>query len=77
MKWISLKDRFPEAGVWVIAATHTYIPFGSSRKVRLATEIYYDGENEHGHHWLKDGDWENEVTHWMSKPEPPEAEVIQ
>ena len=69
MEWISVEDRFPPKPAWVIGATYIGLP--SMGKIRISKELFYDGENEHGHHWLSEGDWENKVTHWMPLPEPP------
>ena len=63
--WINVEDEYPKAGTWVVGAT--WLNNGE----RVARELFYDGENEHGHHWLDDGDWGNKVTHWQPLPEPP------
>ena len=69
MKWVSVEDRFPEQGTWVIGATHINTP----GKFRISTELFYDGEHENEHYWLKEGDWGNRVTHWMPLPALPEG----
>jgi len=71
MEWteIHVDDDYPDAGTWVICATHiiTYMAV----KKRIARELFYDGKNEYGHHWLCDGDWPNKVTHWTPLPPLP------
>ena len=57
--WISIKERLPEEGTWVLAFSKTI------------EVLFFDGENKHGIHWLQDGDWDAPVTHWMPLPEPP------
>lgn len=61
-KWISVKDRLPEAeGMYIV-----YIPLTGGT---IVAADYLDG------HWI---DWEvdltERVTHWMPLPEPPEEE---
>ena len=45
-RWVSVSDRLPEAGVWYLACSAKY--------VRI---LFFDGENEHGVHWLDRGDF--------------------
>ncbi len=63
--WVSVDERLPNEGHWYIAYSRN-----------LVIELFYDGENEHGVHWLKDGDWDDPVTHWMPLPPPPEGVPI-
>ena len=67
-EWISIDDRYPAEGSWVICATN------DCHKFRISAELFYDGKNEFGHHWLRNGDWNPNVTHWMPLPQPPEIE---
>ena len=71
-QWISVDDRLPDEGEWVIGATYILEPITGKSK-RISKELFFDGENEDGIHWLCDGDWPHAVTHWMPLPEPPEA----
>ncbi len=59
-KWVSVAERLPNEGHW-------YIAYSCNQVI----ELFYDGENEHGVHWLKEGDWGDQVTHWMHFPPPP------
>ena len=68
MEWIKTSDRLPEEGAW-------YMCWASLKGCGFQQEIlFFDGENEHGIHWLMDGDFEGEVTHWMPLPSPPEED---
>jgi len=64
-EWISVDDRLPNSGKW-------YLCIYSFDLVGVMDIIFFDGINEHGIHWLKDGDFIERVTHWMPLPEPPE-----
>lgn len=63
--WISVEDRLPEAGSWVLAFSNN-----------MTEILFYDGgQSGHEDVWLQDGDWENDVTHWRPLPKPPNDEV--
>ena len=61
--WVSVKDRLPDEGAWVIGATTLF------NGNRVAKELFLDCADPV--YWLADGDWEREVTHWMPLPSPP------
>ncbi len=56
MNWISVKDRLPEEGYYLVFIKNP----GPFKYIYVA---YYYGDNE----WNVDG----EVTHWKPLPEPP------
>jgi hypothetical protein len=60
--WIDANDRLPEAGNWYLCA---------SKGCRYSEIVFFDGENEHGIHWLQNGDYLEKVTHWQPLPSPP------
>jgi len=62
MQWVSVKDRLPEEGHWYLATI---------KGDKFSRILFYDGKNEHGIHWLKDGDFLGCVTHWMTLPTEP------
>ena len=75
--WISVDERLPPEGTWVIAATY-YTWSGGVEKLtgkkpsQLVTELFFDGGLDGTQqYWLKDGDWDMPVTDWMPLPEPP------
>lgn len=70
--WISVEDRLPPEGTWVIGAT-CLSPRTEHKKI-ISKELFFDGVNEHGVHWLYEGDWSYKVTHWQPLPLPPEEQ---
>ncbi len=59
LEWISVKDRLPEAGSYVLA----YLDFGYGYSI--TTSIYIKNGFVTG---------EKDVTHWMPLPQPPKGE---
>lgn len=60
-QWISVKDRLPEPGSYVLVFTNDYCDYTA----------HYDG------YWWLSGEEPTlsyEVTHWMPLPAPPEVE---
>ena len=57
--WISVEDRLPDAGKWYLcwSRNQAQIIFLDTAKPII---------------WLQDGDYLENVTHWMPLPEPPE-----
>ena len=74
-KWISVESELPPAGTWVIGATS--IDTIDGRHERIAKELFFDGVNEYGTHWLCDGDWDGSVTDWMILPTPPTERAVK
>ena len=75
MKWISVNDRLPEAGQFVLIWKPGYIQ-PQRAKFQEGKETYpEDGGfrwfGDNGHVFL--GPYEN-VTHWMPLPEPPKEQ---
>lgn len=67
--WISVKERMPEAGVWVLIEGR----FGY-RIARWWIDPGLDEGNVFKERWVPDaggGIDEKYVTHWMPLPEPP------
>lgn len=58
-KWISVKDRLPEWGDFILV-------FGSHSIAWLAQ--YREDDKFHD---IEDGDWLTGITHWMQLPLPP------
>ncbi len=68
--WISVDDRFPEAGEWYLVATYT-----DGEKSMITNMLFLDSIRGDDLLWLAcDGDWSRDVTHWQHLPPPPEAE---
>ena len=63
-EWISVEDELPLRCEW-------YLCFYLFDGKGYTDVIFFDGINEHGIHWLKDGDFEEKITHWQLLPEPP------
>lgn len=67
-KWISVKDRLPEAhGIYLVHVVHRYCKVDSYSRVSIE-------------YFSKDRDWDSlvdlyEVTHWMPLPSGPEEEA--
>lgn len=60
-KWISVQDRLPEDGQWVIGAnTSGVIPVEYKRKKFYRLTDYYMGDAEY-------------ITYWQPLPTPPES----
>ncbi len=76
-EWISVEDRLPDAGSYVLAA----IPYSFLTGTKLEkngftviTLIYDKGEE--GAFWFDDraGEEQQDITHWMPLPKPPTEE---
>ena len=65
-KWISVKDRLPDAGVYVVCIAKRN-PF--SRFMPMVARIEKNG-------WVNPitEQYISEVTHWMPIPQPPKGE---
>ena len=65
-EWISVKDRLPEAGGYVVCIAKRN-PF--SRFMPMVARIEKNG-------WVNPitGQYISEVTHWMPIPQPPKGE---
>ena len=57
-QWISVEDRLPDAGQWYLCWS------------RNQTQIIFLDTVE-PIMWLQDGDYLENVTHWMNLPAPP------
>ena len=70
-KWISVKDRLPEDGEYVLAYTiPAFHPIGNEVCKFMCDEV---GNYDTGHFRLAhSADKRNLVTHWMPIPNPPE-----
>ena len=72
MEWISIEDRFPPQGVYVLIAK-----FDHREKVKM---YFIDIAENIGQYWYEGKDGEEitqggkygRVTHWMPLPNPPE-----
>lgn len=67
--WISVKDRFPENNVTVLAycgKTRKYF-VGNATKYHFSDEVYWRHEGARGAMYTVT----SKVTHWMPLPEPP------
>lgn len=65
--WHNIKQcGLPPEGEWYDG--YTFTPDGRG----IVKELFLDGEDENGVHWLAEGDWERPVTHWRERPLPPE-----
>ncbi len=62
MEWVNIENRLPKEGTWVLAFSRNQI------------EILFMDSNQPVF-WLKNGDWDYEVTHWIPLPEPPNKTV--
>lgn len=67
MEWISVKDRLPKIGQWVLICT----PVRGEHLIEIATLDVIKGfiNPQMGY-----GSFKN-VTHWMTLPEPPKDPV--
>lgn len=63
MKWISVKEKMPKKGKWVLV----YDQFGGFRQISTAQ---WDGE-EWMDYLLSKHDYSDAITHWMPLPKPP------
>ena len=66
MEWISVEDRLPEDGEWVLMFC---VEFSGVDKYRAG---FYHGDND-GLSWLSAANAFGfpTVTHWMPLPDPP------
>lgn len=75
MEWISVKDRIPEDGVWVLCVD-------TSKRMVVAkcerqTSYYSPHSFESPGEWISWDSWHccgseaDDPTHWMPLPEPP------
>lgn len=62
-EWISVKDRMPDVGEWVLT-------FSEKALVDIEDFPFDIGYLRPDGEWRHIG-WEYEVTHWMPLPEPP------
>lgn len=73
MEWISVGYRLPEDSVRVIIA----------RKNGLVSIGFYDEDDVINLPWCdrngksRNGEWCNDVTHWMPLPAPPAVEAYE
>lgn len=68
-QWISIEEHgLPPEGMWYDAYTWT------REGHRTVRELFFDGENDYGIHWLGDGDWLYPVTHYCDRTDPPREE---
>jgi hypothetical protein len=58
-KWISVTERLPEEGVWVLALR-------SNKKHHIALWQH--------NHWSRRAGLVDKITHWMPLPEPPQED---
>ena len=81
--WVSVKDRLPEPGWYLIAVPgpegekgFVYVA-GFSRDLHTTDHINFEGLHRPGWYGVDD-EWgcfeHDDVTHWMPLPEPPEPE---
>lgn len=66
-KWISVKERLPEADEFVLCA-RTQTSMGGTKYITPGI-----GKLGQGNKFSCEFDWVN-VTHWMPLPEPPQNE---
>ena len=62
MEWVSVKDRLPEQGVYVLGFRPDAV-FDKNKITKLGKTQFENAE------WLFEGI--ERVTHWMPLPEPP------
>lgn len=68
-RWISVKERLPEAEDDVIIAVLTHFP--NRKPIRTVTMDYINTAGE----WdAASCDWRHEVTHWQPFPAPPKED---
>ena len=70
-KWISVEERLPEGECIAISMVHGQRAYGEML-------IGYIGDSEYsstGYAANSKGEYLDEVTHWMSLPEPPKGDV--
>lgn len=70
-KWISVKDRLPRDGEYVIV-----VASGKCENITLVDAIEF-AEFDMSEGWILEmwPEWENpKITYWMPSPEPPKAE---
>ena len=70
--WISVKDRLPEVGEFVLVAHKVDYGFGIGNTLVDTALFQPDGFSGGGYGNFLDGPCSTEVTHWMPLPEPPE-----
>ncbi len=70
MNWISVKDRLPPLGNRQNGSDREYLVFYKNGSMGICS--YEEDFDESG--WInEDGYTEDDVTHWMPLPEPPEG----
>lgn len=67
-KWLDVINELPDEGTWVIGSTYIITSSGEIRFI--SKELFFDSVDNGVIYWLSEGDWDNEVTHWMYLPTP-------
>ncbi len=71
MKWISVKERLPEYGEYVLAYGYDCDEYG----YKVVRGCFYFGDEEDGESWfVRAIEIVIEVTHWMPLPEAPKED---
>ena len=82
-RWISVEERLPEDGRYLVCATSVIGGYFYRRILSFTHDLEsidqydFEGEKRHGWYWL-DSEWGycecRDVTHWMPLPEPPKED---